>query len=72
MGKAGYNYKEVRFVFEEELTQCYVSLDATGDAPMGVQGWHHKTFPVSKSAIDILKGFAEEDDPVMWAQDYPK
>ena len=70
MGTAGAIFKETRFVFEEELTQCYVFIQATGDAPLGVQGWHHKTFPASKSAVDILLSMAK-DDPILWSQKSP-
>ena len=64
-------FREVRFVIEDELTQCYVRIEARGDSPLGVQGWHHKTFPASMPAIDILKSFAGTDDPILWAQEAP-
>ena len=70
MGKAGTIYREVRFVIEEELTHCYVRMDATGDAPLGVQGWHHKAFGASKSIQDIVASFST-DSPVLWAQEAP-
>ncbi len=69
MGKCSAIIKEVRFVIEDELTQAYVACDAIGDCPIGVQGWHHKTFPASKSIIDIVKddisGF------LLWSQEAP-
>ena len=34
MGKAFVEFKEMRFVIEEELTQVYVLAQASGDAPM--------------------------------------
>ncbi len=64
-------YKEVRIVIEDELTQVYVLIEATGDSPLGVQGWHHKTFPASKNAIEILNSFTK-DSPVLWPLDAPK
>lgn len=70
MGKCTSAIREVRFVIEDELTQCYVLTDAIGDCPMGVQGWHHKTFPASKSAKDILEG-PDFPDYVLWAQEAP-
>lgn len=70
MGKCVSAIREVRFVIEDELTRCYVLTDAIGDCPVGVQGWHHKTFPASKSAKDIL---ASQDftEYVLWAQEAP-
>lgn len=73
MGKAGVLYKEIRFVIEDELTQVYVHCEALGDCPIGVQGWHHKTFPKSKSALDIMNAWAKGDeDPVLWSQEAPE
>ena len=63
-------FKEVRFVIEDELTECFVLIEAQGDSPLGVQGWHHKTFPVSVSAIEILQLFVKES-PILWAQEAP-
>jgi hypothetical protein len=64
-------YRELRFVIEDELTQCYVRLEAYPDAPIGLNGWHHKTFPKSKSVVDIMNTWSE-DDPMMWPQSAPK
>jgi hypothetical protein len=69
MSYATSKIKEVRFVIEEELTQVYVAVDAIGDCPLGVQGWHHKTFPASISAIDILKNHFK--DYLLWSQKSP-
>ena len=63
-------YREVRFVIEDELTHCYVLIEARGDSPLGVQGWHFKTFPASVPAIDILKGF-DGASPILWPQKAP-
>lgn len=71
MAPAGAIFKEIRFVIEDELTQCYVAIQATGDAPLGVQGWHHKTFPASKSVLEIVSGFSGEDDPLLWPLNAP-
>lgn len=70
MGKCTSEIKEARFVIEEELTQCYVYVEATGDCPIGVQGWHHKTFSSSTSVVDILnsKDFL---DYLLWPQNSP-
>lgn len=76
MGYAAQKYKEVRFVIEDELTQCYVLIEAIGDCPIGVQGWHHKTFPASKPVIDILADISRQHDsggdPVLWPLKHPE
>ena len=64
MAKASYETREIKFIFEPELTQCYVYLEAHGDCPLGVQGVHHKTFPASMSALDILTN--ETINAVTW------
>ncbi len=77
MGRAGFNFAELRFVFEQELTQVYVLCNAWGDAPLGVQGWHHKTFPASMTAEGILwhmfNSTPDEplDDPILWSLKAP-
>lgn len=63
-------FREVRFIIEQELTQCYVFLDAYNDVPLGIQGWHFKTFPKSKTVVDIVNDFGK-DDPMMWPQCAP-
>jgi hypothetical protein len=62
--------REVRFVIDDELTHCYVLCEAGGDSPLGVQGWHHKTFPASKSVTDILQS-GEFKDHILWGQEAP-
>ena len=71
MGKCEVVFKEIRFVIEDELTHAFVLCEALGDCPLGVQGWHHKAFGKSKSAIDILTAWGEGDDPVLWSQEAP-
>ena len=70
MGYCGAEIREIRFIFEEELTQVYVLVNAIGDCPIGVQGWHHKTFPASKTAADILQNDLPKDY-LLWAQEAP-
>lgn len=70
MGKCQSEIREVRFVIADELTECYVLVEAIGDCPLGVQGWHHKTFPVSQSALDIL-GSKDFRDYLLWSQEAP-
>lgn len=70
MADAGYSVVEIRIIVEHpELTEAYVLINAIGDAPLGVQGWHHKTFPASMSAVDIISKHA--GDWVLWAQEAP-
>ena len=74
MGAAHYDMREFRFIIEDELTQAYVYIRAWGDVPLGVQGWHHKTYPASKSVLDILNLMAsgkEGDDPLLWSHEAP-
>ncbi len=73
MGKAEVKYREWRFILEDELTQVYVLCEALGDCPIGVQGWHHKTFPTSKTVVDIItESFSEGgESPIFWAQKAP-
>lgn len=73
MGTCAQVHKQVLFVIEDELTQAYFHIEAIGDCPIGVQGWHHRTFPASKSVINILEGIADGsiEDPVLWALEAP-
>ena len=50
--------------------RCYVAVEAGGDSPIGVQGWHHKTFPASLAVIDILLS-SEFRDYLLWPLDAP-
>lgn len=70
MANASYEFVELRFIYEEELTQVYAMIRAIGDCPIGVQGWHHKTFHKSKSAVDILKEDIAES--VLWPLAAPR
>lgn len=69
-------YKEVRFVIEDELTHCYIRIDAIGDCPHMMAGWYHKVFPQSKSAIQILNeafeaGGNDKNHPLFWDKGAP-
>ena len=70
MANSTVTYREIRFVIEDEQTQAYVLCEAGGDSPLGVQGWHHKTFPASKSVADIVASLAS-DSPVLWPRNTP-
>lgn len=72
MGKCSVVYRELRFVIEDKLTQVFVLMDAVGDCPLGVQGWHHKAFPPSNPVQDILgEMFGNGDDCMLWPQKAP-
>lgn len=71
MGECGVVYRELRFVIENELTQVYVAVDAVGDCPLGLQGWHHKTFPASTNVAQILEAMFTTDKCTLWPQKAP-
>lgn len=72
MGKCDVTYRECRFVFDDETTEAFVLLEASGDCPHTVQGWHAKTFGSSMSAVQILDRMAEgKDDPMLWPRKAP-
>lgn len=64
MATAHTTIERVEFIIKPELTHCniFYSSDEPG-TPWG-GGWKTKTFPASKSAIDILKDDAS--DYIMW------
>lgn len=70
MGKCVTMIEEVRFITRDpDLTEVYVAVTAHGDCPLGLQGWHHKTFPAQISSQDILaKHFS---DFLMWGLEAP-
>lgn len=73
MGACHTYIREVRFVIEDELTQVYVLVHDEGDCPMGVRGWHHKTFPKSKTVQQIItEAFEGPDDGyLLWPLNAP-
>ncbi len=72
MGKASVKFLELRFIIDDELTQVYILCQAEGDCPIGVQGWHHKTFPASKNVAQIMDAmFKDGDDPILWSLEGP-
>ena len=73
MGKAGYNILEIRIIIRNpELTEIYIALEAWGDAPLGVQGWHHKVFPASMPVLEALQEALASSDYVLWPQKAPE
>lgn len=68
-------YQEIRIdVRDPELTQVYVMIDnLSNDGMIGVQGWHHKTFPARMSVLDIIQAWSDgKEDPLMWPQKAPE
>jgi hypothetical protein len=66
-------FAEVRFIIEDELTRCYVLVNALGDCPLGAQGWHYEVFPKSKSVLDIMTEWKDgKFDPVIWPLKAPE
>ena len=71
MGKCTTAFEELRFdVRDDQLTECYVLIRAEGDCPLGVQGWHHQTFPARMSVLDILT--EEIGRAVEWPLEAPR
>lgn len=74
MPKSGYATVEIRFISEPETLEVYVRLETYGDVPLGVQGWHHRTYPGSVSVADVMEHWKTNDkehDPVLWPQKAP-
>lgn len=72
MGAAGMSYRQVRFDIKDDFTEVYVLLEAHGDCPIGVQGWHYKVFGKDLPIDAVMrKMFTEGDDPVLWPQKAP-
>lgn len=56
---------------DEQVTEAWVSLDAMGDCPIGVQGIHHKTFPARIPTDEIIKTEFATQQFLMWPLDVP-
>ena len=69
MGAASSKIHEVRFVIRDDYTECYVAVEAIGDCPIGVQGWHYKVFGKDLSVQDIL---AKHFDFLLWPLKAPE
>lgn len=72
MGRCESAVRELRFVIKEELTEAYAAVEAAGDCPMGVQGWHHKSFPSSKNVVDILTEWIGSGDYLLSGLEAPE
>jgi len=70
MADSGYFYEWVMFDTRDlDITHCYVALQATGDSPIGVQGWHYKAFPARIPTVEIMQNHIQ--NAVMWPQKAP-
>jgi hypothetical protein len=56
MGKCQSSIKDVKVIFDKGISHYYVLVEAVGDCPIGVQGWHHKAFSVKLEPGDIAMG----------------
>lgn len=69
MGKCAVLYQLIFFdVRDPEVTEAYVFVEAQGDCPIHLQGWHHKSFPARVKTIDILQ---QVQDCVLWPLEAP-
>lgn len=73
MANTGIAFQEVRFNLREpELTHVYVLIEiVSGEHMHMVEGWRHKVFPASLNIQDIMKAWADGDDPMMWDMGAP-
>lgn len=70
MANSGYFYEWLMVdTSDPDITHVYVSLRATGDSPIGVQGWHYKAFPARIPTVEILQ--KEISQAVLWPQQAP-
>lgn len=64
MATAYATIRKVEFIIEDELTHCNIFYTSTEPGTPWGGGWKTKTFPASKSAIDILK--EDSADYILW------
>jgi hypothetical protein len=70
MANTGYNFREIRMVYAKDMTHCWVYLEAIGDCPLNVQGWHYKAFPITVVGERIFT--KEIPKCIEWPLDPPK
>ena len=67
MGKCETKILAIHFDFsDEQLTNVKVFVEAIGDCPHTVQGWHEKAFPARRSALEILQNEIAKGDYLLW------
>lgn len=64
MANAQTKIERVEFILEDELTRCNLFYSSNEPGTPWGGGWKTKTFPASKSAIDILK--EDVSNFIMW------
>jgi len=70
MADAGYQFKWLMVdTSDEQVTHVYVWLEALGDCPVHVQGWHYKAFPARVSTVEVLQKHL--GDVVLWPLNAP-
>jgi hypothetical protein len=68
---ASANYKEIRFVgLGTDTIHCYVLCAGRNYYLPGLEGWHHKEFPKTKTILAILQSF-RINDPCLWPNESP-
>ncbi len=72
MANSTFETLELRFKIEPELLQVYVLCGPASDGMLGVQGWHHKTFPKSVSIDDVLKNHIAKSEQLLWGLEAPE
>ncbi len=85
MANATLIYRETRYIFHDHSVEVYVHIDAHGDCPLGVQGWHYKHFVdgIIDDPADLIPGREQKSgqwsadhinisNSVMWPQQAPK
>lgn len=67
MANASIEFKETRFIIEEDTTEVYVLCVGHGDCPHFVHGWHHKSFPATIATVEIMNSSLwNELEPILW------
>lgn len=85
MANASLTYREIRYIIHDHSVEVYVWIEAGGDCPLGVQGWHYKHFVdgVIDDPTDIVPGRLQTNgqwsadhinvgNSVLWPQQAPK
>lgn len=74
---------ELRFVFSEAHTDCYVLIEDVAGMPPRLLGWHHKRFPYpgdgcgTYANVNVENGIIQrianrDDDPIGWPMQDPE
>lgn len=55
VGKCSTAIREIRFVIADERTEAFVFVEAEGDCPHMIAGWHREEFPAALPVTAILE-----------------